>query len=63
MDLELRPWQADDRGAVVEAARDPYVAEIERIGDPDEWIAHKRENGVGELGYFVLERFRGRGDV
>jgi [ribosomal protein S5]-alanine N-acetyltransferase len=83
MDLELRPWQADDRDAVVEAARDPYVAEIEKIGDPDEWIAHKRENGglaivvdgmvaggvdvaarhprVGELGYFVLERFRGRG--
>ena len=83
MHLELRPWQAGDRGAVVEAARDPYVAEIEKIGDPDEWIARKRENGglaivvdgmvaggvdvagrhprVGELGYFVLERFRGRG--
>ena len=45
MDLELRPWLAGDRDAVVEAARDPYAAEIEKIGDPDEWIARKRENG------------------
>jgi [ribosomal protein S5]-alanine N-acetyltransferase len=80
---ELRPWEPFDRDAVVEAARDPYVAEIERIGEPDEWIARKRANGglaivvdgavaggvdvagrhprVGELGYFVLERFRRRG--
>ena len=83
MDLELRPWQTVDRDAVVEAARDPYVKEIERIEDPDEWIARKHANGglaivvdgmvaggvdvagrhprVGELGYFVLERFRRHG--
>jgi RimJ/RimL family protein N-acetyltransferase len=83
MDLELRPWEPVDRDAVAEAARDAYVAEIERIADPDEWIERKREQGglaivvdgevaggvdvagrhprVGELGYFVLQRFRGRG--
>jgi RimJ/RimL family protein N-acetyltransferase len=83
VELELRPREPFDRDAVVEAARDPYVAELERIGEPDEWIAQKRACGglaivvdraaaggvglagrhprVGELEYFVLERFRRRG--
>jgi hypothetical protein len=42
MDLELRLREPSDRDAVLEAARDPYVAEVERIGDPDEWIARKQ---------------------
>jgi RimJ/RimL family protein N-acetyltransferase len=83
MELELRAWEAVDRAVVEEAALDPYVAEIEHIGDPAEWLECKRRNGglaivaagevaggvdlagrhprVGELGYFVLERLRGRG--
>ena len=42
-DLELRPWREDELDAVVEAARDPYTREIERIDDPREWLAHTRE--------------------
>jgi [ribosomal protein S5]-alanine N-acetyltransferase len=83
MDQQLRPWQPLDRDAVVETARDPSVADFERLGDPDAWIAHRRAMGGlaivvggvvaggvdvagrhprgGELGYVVLERFRGRG--
>ncbi len=82
-EIALRPWEPGDRAAVEEAARDPYVAEIERIADPREWLERKAARGglaivaagevaggvdvagrhprVGELGYFVLERLRGRG--
>jgi [ribosomal protein S5]-alanine N-acetyltransferase len=81
--LELRPWQAEDLGAVAHAAQDPYIREIEHIDDAAEWLERAREGSAlaivvdgdvvggialgswqprrGSLGYFVLERARGRG--
>lgn len=82
-DLELRPWRLEDLDAVAEAARDPYIREIEHIDDPAEWleqalakpklaivVAGETVGGIdiatryprsGNLGYFVVERARGRG--
>jgi ribosomal-protein-alanine N-acetyltransferase len=81
--LELRPWRPDDLGAVTEAARDPYIREIEHMDDAVGWLVRAREDGKlaivvdgevvggidvatryphsGSLGYFVIERARGRG--
>jgi ribosomal-protein-alanine N-acetyltransferase len=81
--LELRPWEGVDLGAIREAAADPYIAEIEHIENPAVWLkeAQQRDElaiavdgevvggiGVGswqprrgQLGYFVVERCRGRG--
>ncbi len=45
MKIVLRPWEPGDRAAVEEAARDPYVAEIERIEGPREWLERKAARG------------------
>lgn len=82
-DLELRPWQEDDLGTVIEAACDPYTSEIEHIDEPSTWLERARKTSAlailvggdtvggidvaswhprrGSLGYFVIERARGRG--
>jgi RimJ/RimL family protein N-acetyltransferase len=81
--LELRPWRVEDLAAVTDAARDPYIREIEHMGDPAAWLERAVEHGKlaiverghvvggvdvvsrfprsGSLGYFVVERARGRG--
>jgi RimJ/RimL family protein N-acetyltransferase len=82
-DIELRSWEPGDVAMLREAASDAYIAEIERLADPDAWLAEARKGdglaiavggepagGIdvstwhprrGSLGYFVVERFRGRG--
>ena len=82
-DLELRSWRPQDADAVSEAARDPYIREIEHLDDPEAWLKRAQQRSklaivvagavaggidvasrhprVGSLGYFVLERARGRG--
>ena len=47
--LELRPWRETDLDAVVEAARDPYVREIEHMDDPRAWLARMVERGESAI--------------
>ena len=42
-DLELRPWRSEDLAAVTEAARDPYIREIEHLDDPRAWLEQAAE--------------------
>jgi len=47
--LELRPLRETDLDAVVEAARDPYVREIEHMDDPRAWLARMIECGESAI--------------